>query len=75
MSNTFVARIRKDGKITVPKDVRDLLKVQADDLYEITMRKPDWWDLLDWNEMGQEAFDRLPDEIKQKIRASGGTEA
>ena len=37
MSNTFIARIRKDGKITIPKDVRDLLQVQADELYEVTL--------------------------------------
>ena len=67
MSYSFVARIRKDGKITIPKEVRDLLKVEADDLYEISMRRPNWWELLDWNKMGQEAFDRLPEEIKQKI--------
>ena len=68
MSYSFVARIRKDGKITIPKEVRELLKVEADDLYEINMRKPNWWEMIDWNEMPQEAFDKLPDEIKKKIQ-------
>ena len=67
MSHEFVACIRANGKMTIPKEVRDLLNIKPDDLYLVRIRRPDWWEMLDWDEMGQEAFDRLPDEIKQKI--------
>jgi len=68
MSGHFVARVRKDGKITIPKEIRELLKIEPSELVNIDIRKPNWWDLLDWDEMGEEAFNRLPKEIKQKIK-------
>ncbi len=68
MSQHFVARVRKDGKITIPKEIRELLKIKPDEFVDINIRKPDWWDMLDWDEMGEEAFNRLPENIKMKIR-------
>jgi len=68
MSGHFVARVRKDGKITIPKEIRELLKIEPGELVNIDIRKPNWWDLLDWDELGEEAFNRLPEEIKQKIK-------
>ena len=68
MSGYFVARVRKDGKITIPKEIRELLKIEPSELVNIDIRKSNWWDLLDWDEMGEEAFNRLPEEIKQKIK-------
>ncbi|GAF87022.1 unnamed protein product [marine sediment metagenome] len=64
----FVARVRKDGKITIPKEIRELLKIEPHELVDIDIRKPNWWDLLDWDEMGEEAFNRLPEKIKEKIK-------
>ena len=68
MSTHFIARLRKDGKITIPKEIRELLKIEPGELVDIDIKKPNWWDLLDWDEMGEEAYNRLPEEIKQKIK-------
>lgn len=68
MSGHFVARVRKDGKITIPKEVRELLEINPGEFVDIKIKKPSWWDMLDWDEMGEEAFNRLPEDIKQKIR-------
>ena len=68
MSVHFVTRVRKDGKITIPKEIRELLKIEPNELVDIDIRKPNWWDLLDWDKMGEEAFNRLPEEIKEKIK-------
>lgn len=68
MSPHFIARVRKDGKITIPKEIRELMKIEPDEFVDIRIRKANWWDMLDWDSMGEEAFNRLPEEIKQKIR-------
>lgn len=68
MSGHFVARVRKDGKITIPTEVRDLLKIKPNELLDVNIRKPNWWEMLDWDEMGEDAFNRLPEDIKRKIR-------
>ncbi len=68
MSAHFVARVRKDGKITIPKEIRELLKIEPHEFVDIDIRIANWWDLLDWDEMGEEAFNRLPEEIREKIK-------
>lgn len=68
MSEHFVARVRKDGKITIPTEIRELLKINPKDFVDINIRKPNWWDLIRWDEMGEEAFNSLPEEIKKKIK-------
>ena len=68
MSAHFVARVRKDGKITIPKEIRELLKIEPHEFVDIDIRIANWWDLLDWGEMGEEAFNRLPEEIREKIK-------
>lgn len=32
---------------------------------------PEWWEMLDWDSMGIEAFNRLRPDIKEKIREAG----
>ena len=68
MKKTFAATIRVEGKITIPIEIRKQLLLVPGDLVELTIKKPDWWELLDWSEMKQ-TFDILPLEIKNKIRA------
>ena len=71
MSINFVAYVRKEGKITIPKEIRDQHKINEGDLLDFSLRKPNWWDMLDWDSMGKKAWNRLPDDIKNKLRDSG----
>ena len=50
------------------KDV-DLVKIEIGNP-SISISKPEWWEMLDWNEMA-EAYKLLPQEIKDKIRNRG----
>ena len=44
-------------KITIQKD-------------QLIIQKPEWWEMIDWNQMPQ-AWKTLPEEIKQKITEAG----
>ena len=44
-------------KITIQKD-------------QLIIEKPEWWEMIDWNQMPQ-AWITLPQEIKQKITQAG----
>ena len=68
MAETFIAKVRAEGKITIPKELRINHKINQGDYVTITIKKPEWWEFLNWDEMGKKAFDRLPPEIQQKIR-------
>jgi len=35
----FVAYVKRGGRITIPKGVRDALSIEVDDLVECTVRK------------------------------------
>ena len=47
----FVSRVRTEGKITIPKEHRELLDIKKGDLIEVSIRKPNWWEMLDWDEI------------------------
>lgn len=49
-----------------PFEDESIVKIEIKD-NQITLSNPEWWELLDWNEM-QPAYQALPEEIKQKIR-------
>jgi len=36
----------------------------------VVLEKPEWWEMLDWKKM-KDAYDKLPGEIREKIRQSG----
>jgi len=46
----------------------DLVKIEIGKNDIVVISKPQWWELLDWDSMGKEAFNRLPEDIKEKIR-------
>ena len=37
---------------------------------KLILSKPEWWEMLDWDEMPQ-VWKTLPEEIKKQIRAAG----
>lgn len=47
----------------------DLVKIEIGN-DSLIIVKPEWWEMLDWNEMSN-VFEVLPDEIKQKISERG----
>ena len=52
-----------------PFEHSDIVKVEIRD-NSLLLTKPDWWEMIDWDEM-PEAYERLPEEIKRKIREKG----
>ncbi len=52
-----------------PFEDGDLVKIEIGK-DSILVEKPEWWEMIDWNEM-PEAYERLPEEIKRKIREKG----
>ena len=49
-----------------PFEDEAVVKIEIKDR-QITLSSPEWWELLDWNEM-KNAYNALPEETKQKIR-------
>ncbi|HIH87819.1 TPA: hypothetical protein HA344_01250 [Candidatus Bathyarchaeota archaeon] len=47
----------------------DLVKIEVGNP-SISLSKPEWWEMLDWNEMA-ETYKLLPEEIREKIRSRG----
>jgi len=48
-----------------PFEDDDLVKIEIGN-DSLIIEKPEWWEMLDWNEM-RNAYNALPDEIKEKI--------
>lgn len=47
----------------------EILKVEILD-GKLVLSKPEWWEMLDWDEMPQ-VWKTLPEEIKSKVREAG----
>jgi len=52
-----------------PFEDDDLVKIEIGNK-SLILEKPEWWEMLDWNEM-RNAYNALPDEIKTKIAERG----
>jgi len=52
-----------------PFEDEDILKVEIVD-GKLILSKPEWWEMLDWDEMPQ-VWKTLPEEIKKQIRSAG----
>ena len=65
----FAARVRSEGKITIPTEVRDQLNLQQGELLEVSIHKPEWYELLDWSQMSQTVvnFNALPPKAQSYI--------
>ena len=83
MSKIAVSRIKyykKSGaRLYIPQSVvddpefsfsdGDIVKIDVGNPV-ITISKPEWWEMLDWTKM-RDAFDLLPNQIKQIIEENG----
>jgi len=52
-----------------PFEEDEILKVEIKD-GTLIMSRPEWWEMLDWNEM-KKAWKTLPEETKELIRNAG----
>jgi hypothetical protein len=52
-----------------PFEDDEILKVEILD-GKLVLSKPEWWEMLDWDEMPQ-VWRTLPEEIKSKVREAG----
>ncbi len=71
---------KSGGRIYIPQHLllRSDFPFLDDDLVKITIEddmvvlsRPEWWELLDWSRM-ENTYERLPQEIKDKIQSSLG---
>ena len=70
---------KSGGRIYIPQKLlsnsdfpfidEDILKITIED-GKLILAKAMWWEMINWDEMGN-AFEELPQEIKDKIQASG----
>ncbi len=52
-----------------PFENDEILKVEILD-GKLVLSKPEWWEMLDWDQMPQ-VWKTLPEEIKSKVREAG----
>jgi hypothetical protein len=57
-------------RVTVPKDAAEKSGVQPGEFLLFKAKKAEWYDMLDWSQM-QEAWQRLPQETRNRIVLSG----
>ena len=58
----FAARVRSEGKITIPSELRSELNIEQGDIIRVSVHKPEWYELLDWSQMSSSTvnFNALP---------------
>jgi len=56
--------------MVVPHEYAERLGLEDEDYVLVTMQKAEWYHLLDWREM-KEAWLKLPDDIKMRLKLSG----
>jgi hypothetical protein len=84
ISETFTAKVKKVRnsrnpkyrvyRMVVPHEYAERLGLEDEDYVLVTMQKAEWYHLLDWREM-EEAWLKLPDDIKVRLKHSGLPEA
>ena len=60
-------KVIRDSNFPFKEDEIVKIEIGNDNL---KLRRVEWWEMLDWKTMPG-AFSKLPDEIKEKIKAAG----
>ena len=47
----FSARVRSEGKITIPAEIREQMNLSQGEFIEVSIKKSKWYELLDWGTM------------------------
>ena len=65
----FTARVRSEGKITIPSELREQLNVQQGDFVNVSVQKPEWYEMIDWGQMNSATINlnTLPVEAQNYI--------
>lgn len=68
----FVTHVRGEGKVTIPSELREQLNLQQGDLVEVSIHKPEWYEMLDWSQMSASVinYSALPNEARNYISAT-----
>ena len=68
----FSARIRAEGKITIPVDLRKQLNLNQGDIVKMSVNKPEWYEMLDWSQMDSSLvnFNAFPSDAQSYISTS-----
>ena len=66
----FPSKVRKEGKITIPIEHRKLLGIKRGDIVEVSLHKPEWYELLNWDEidLSEVNMKAFPKEAVEYIR-------
>lgn len=64
--------VRADNQTVALEKVEAFLPEASDGIWytENKVHEVEWWEMLDWNEM-KNTWERLPEEVKQKIVDAG----
>ena len=47
----FSARVRSEGKITIPAEIREQMNLSQGEFIEVSIKKSKWYEMLDWSTM------------------------
>lgn len=79
MSSTlgFTAKVRKEGKITIPSEIREQLNLKQGDFIQASVSKTKWYELLDWSQMNSTVVNiaNMPAEARNYITSNYTTDA
>jgi len=65
----FTAKVRSEGKITIPAEIREQLSIDKGEYVQVSIHKSEWYEMLDWGTMDSTLmnFNNFPDKAKNYI--------
>jgi AbrB family looped-hinge helix DNA binding protein len=74
---SFTARIRQEGKITIPAELRDQMNLDEGTFVEVSLHKTQWYEMLDWHQMSNQTvnFSALPTDAQNYIASNYSTDS
>ncbi len=68
----FTAKIRAEGKITIPSAIREKMNLEQGDIINVSVNKPEWYEMLDWSQMDSALvnFNAFPSDAQAYIASS-----
>lgn len=68
----FPAKVRREGKITIPIEVRDQMNLKEGTFVNVSVSKTKWYEMLDWSQMSQTVvnFSALPSDAQNYISSN-----